>query len=155
MVGIGDVAATATVLSQARGFLKALQDGKLSSAHEALVAQAMEVVSDATERLFTIQTALLELQQENAALQSQLETAANWSNRIAAYELVQAEGGAIVYRSKSGLKHYACPRCVEADRQLQVLQTLGTLSGDYQCPGCDQTYSVDKPERSDIYSGFR
>jgi len=56
MVDIAAISGLATVLTTARRLLRDLKEKNLSSQHAALVDQAMEVVTDANERLFAIQS---------------------------------------------------------------------------------------------------
>jgi hypothetical protein len=100
MVDVATFAAAAKVLGQARGFLRELQQGRLSDQHQLLVQQALDVVSDASDRLYQIQTEQIALLQQNAELSKSLAEIADWNSRIAQYDLVKAPGGGIVYRSK-------------------------------------------------------
>jgi predicted RNA-binding Zn-ribbon protein involved in translation (DUF1610 family) len=146
MVTGTEIGAAATVLNQARGLLKQLQQSKLSSQHEALVREAMDVVSDATERLLGIHSGLLELQQENAALKAMIEKARSWETRLAQYPLVKAPGGGLILQSKQPIDHFACPTCAETDKEIHVLQPGSDWGGDYHCRKCDASYSVAVPK---------
>lgn len=145
MVAVTEVSAAATVLGHASKFLSKLQQSKLATEHRTLVDQAMEVVADATQRLFSIQTKLLELQQENAALKQQLAAAEDWEKRLATYELVHTAGDNFVLKSLFKPEHFACLRCAEANKQLHVLQPNNTYAGGHGCPECETTYEVNSP----------
>jgi predicted RNA-binding Zn-ribbon protein involved in translation (DUF1610 family) len=60
------------------------------------------------------------------------------------YELVETEGGAVVYKSKTGPDHFACPSCF--NNEIQILQDRRVVSGIFDCPGCKASFPV-KPAK--------
>lgn len=48
------------------------------------------------------------------------------------YELVETEGGAVVYKSKTNPIHFACPSCF--NKEIHILQDRRVVSGVYDCP---------------------
>lgn len=56
------------------------------------------------------------------------------------YELIETEGGAVVYKSKSGTAHFACPSCF--NNEIHILQDRRVVSGDFDCPGCKTAFPV-------------
>lgn len=145
MVGVAEVAAAATVLTQARGFLCELQQGQLSERHQGLVTQALDFVGDAQDRLSHVQARIIELQDENRALNDKLRAVENWQARREQYEFVKAAAGGIVLQSSTAadFDHYACPTCAETKEQIHPLQPAGKYSGNLQCPGCEKYYSIE------------
>jgi predicted RNA-binding Zn-ribbon protein involved in translation (DUF1610 family) len=71
------------------------------------------------------------------------------------YELVETEGRAVVYKSKTEPIHYACPSCF--NKEIHILQDRRVVSGIFDCPSCKSTYPVKpaQPSRRRVLSrGF-
>ena len=73
-----DLAALGTLLSQAVGAIRKLRESKLSDENSAALSDLTDIVSDASGRLFSLQTALVTLQQENVELASQIASMKRW-----------------------------------------------------------------------------
>jgi ribosomal protein L34E len=135
------VAAVGSVVTQARGLLKSLRQGNLSDEHKSQVAEALDLISDVGDRLLSIQTSLLAMQQENATLRASIAEAQHWQSRRNEYSLFRTPEGATVLVSNAPIRHYACPACAEAKKELQVLQQMkGNRVGT--CPACKASYWV-------------
>jgi hypothetical protein len=146
VVTIADISGLASVLTAARKLLHQLQQGKLSSEHQPLVADALDVVADASNRLFKIQTDLIELQQENTDLRKKCADNESWSARRAAYELFQTSAGGLVLRYTGLPEHFACPRCAESAKELHVLQPPpNKYAGSTECRACGAFFEIEIP----------
>ncbi len=144
-MGVPEVSAAATALTDARGLLVKLQQSTLAEEHRSLVHRVMEVVSDAILRLFAVDSALFGLQEENTILQSKLDAAEDLERRIGQYEIHQTAAGATVYRYRYLPQYYACPRCTESSQQIHILQPMEDhRRGDYRCPGCSESYPFEQ-----------
>ena len=60
------------------------------------------------------------------------------------YELVETEGGAVVYKSITEPTHFACPSCF--NNEIHILQDRRVMSGVFDCPSCKAVYPV-KPAK--------
>jgi predicted RNA-binding Zn-ribbon protein involved in translation (DUF1610 family) len=56
------------------------------------------------------------------------------------YELVETEGSAIVYKSKTEPTHFACPSCFK--NEIHILQDRRVMTGVFDCPNCKTVYPV-------------
>ena len=147
MVGISEAAATATVLGTARKLLRELQQSSLAKKHQRTVNELLEIVADGQERLAELQAKVIDLQQANHDLRTQLDQVEDWQTRLSQYERFEAPAGAQVLHSLDG-SHYACPRCAEADKQIHPLQGPGSkYSGLFTCPGCNKHYRINHAEK--------
>ncbi len=129
-------------LSVLRTTIGALARLKLDAATLSQVTDAIEKLCEVQGGLLAAQAELFQLQHENQRLQRELQEAQDWKQRLSKYQLVQATGGAFVYRSKGPPEHDACPVCVEK-QQLHILQTNGNSSGIYHCSSCRAEFNVD------------
>lgn len=143
MVGLAEVTGTAKVLIEGRKCLRELSQSNLSEKHQALVNQTLEIVTDAQERLSVLQGAIIEMQQENESLRAQLRSVEDWQSRLAKFECLHTQAGGVVWREVgSNPPIYACPRCVESDAELHVLQPLA--NGYFGCSKCEKSYAVNQ-----------
>lgn len=67
-----------------------------------------------------------------------------WKAKFANYQLTRTSGGAVVFQSQQGLKHFICPKCAEG-KEIQILQDTRAYSGSYFCPKCKTMYPIDAP----------
>lgn len=135
-----------TVVTQARTLLKGLRQSVLSDDHKHQVEDALDLVTDVSDRLLAIQTFLLELQQENARLRAQIDNVTRWDERLAAYKLTKMPGGATVLASDVPIRHYACVACAESKKELQTLQQNEHYT-TADCPACKAKYFMDASGR--------
>ena len=105
------------------------------------INDAVKKVGEAQDTLFNLREELFKLQEENNLLRKQISDQSLWAERINKYELFQTNGGAIVYKAKSGVEHFACPNCFEK-KEIQILQDRRVMSGDFDCPGCGKSFPV-------------
>ena len=85
--------------------------------------------------------AIINLPQESySGISQETESVLDKSN----YELVETEGGAVVYKSKSGTAHFACPNCFQ--KEIKILQDRRVISGVFDCPNCKASFPV-KPAK--------
>jgi transposase-like protein len=64
------------------------------------------------------------------------------------YELLELEGGAVVYAFTGFPKHYACPHCL-AKHVMHALQYRRIGSGYFECPGCKTSFPVKQSTKTD------
>jgi transposase-like protein len=64
------------------------------------------------------------------------------------YELLELEGGAVVYAFTGFPKHYACPHCF-AKHVKHALQYRRIGSGYFECPGCKTSFPVKQSTKAD------
>ncbi|MEQ9562884.1 MAG: hypothetical protein RLN69_10210, partial [Woeseiaceae bacterium] len=126
--------------------LRGLRDRGLSREHQQQVNDAMDLMSDAQDRLQALQAELIETRERNHQLQRQIDDEITWQKRRALYFMVATPGGAHVFREGADGNLYVCPACIE-NRQIMLLQNLGLVSGDWHCPGCKQNYPIDERQR--------
>ncbi len=86
----------------------------------------------------------LKLRQENHELLEKLAAEDAAKTKAREYELTKTWGGAYVFESKVGPKHYACPNCFE-ERRISILQRVNAFSGRQRCPNCKNEFPVDQP----------
>lgn len=101
------------------------------------------------EEVMNLREAVLNAREENLALrQSKHELTERIAElerkdaQLRNYELVQAVGGAMVYRSAQGLEHYACPKCME-ERRVSILQDHNPYNGHFRCPHCQNEFAIN------------
>ena len=102
MVGISEAAAAATVFTQARRLLRELQQSNLAAKHQPIVNELLNIVADGQERLAELQAKVIDLQQTNQDLRTQLDQFDDWQARLSQYERFEAPAGAQVLRSPYG-----------------------------------------------------
>jgi len=136
-------------LGSALGSLKAgieLAKGALDAKVEAEVRRKVldmvQALADAQTQLLDAKMQMSEIFDENQKLKREREEREEWMQRVRRYELIQAPGGAMVYRFKEQPSHYVCPACYE-DRKLHILQDGKGLSGTWKCSGCSKYFQVD------------
>lgn len=110
------------------------------------ILDSLRQVGEAQDQLFQFREELYRLQTENRELKESILNVEDWKSRKMAYDLVETEGGAVVYQSKGTPKHYACPSCIER-KEIQILQDRRVLSGDFDCPGCGKHFPVKPMEQ--------
>ena len=105
--------------------------------------------SETQAKLNDIVTSSLEFQQalfvgreENEQLRNDLAERDSWDELAAKYELVNAPGGAVVYKYLESPEHYACPTCYQ-NQTVGHLQSLRSVAGNFECPSCKATYPID------------
>ena len=114
------------------------------------ITQAQAQVSHLLGAPLETQGDLFKLQNENQNLRRQIETQEDWEKRKADYQLEQTAGGATVCASASDSpKHYTCPRCM-VKREIQILQDLRGVSGEFECPGCKTRYPINPSKPMDV-----
>ena len=57
------------------------------------------------------------------------------------YELLEIEGGAVIYAFTGFPKHYICPQCFAKDI-MHALQYRRIGAGYFECPGCKTSFPV-------------
>jgi hypothetical protein len=115
--------------------------------------EAAAKVGEVQDKLIELREDNLRLIEENRHLKAQLQAADAWNARSAAYQHVEAPGGAHVLRFEGPQPHYACPNCFE-QKEIRVLQPTGHVDGSRACPRCKVTYLVDKVDIKDLMGQF-
>jgi hypothetical protein len=138
--------ATYNGLAFAKDALTTVLGMKMDARAREKVLAAEASLGEAQDILFNLRAEVSELQQQNTNLRRQLAKREIWIACLAAYDIVKTPGGAIVYASKSSLKHYACPTCIESKREIQVLQDNSDETGEFTCPSCTSAFRVRAPE---------
>ena len=64
------------------------------------------------------------------------------------YELLELEGGAVVYAFTGFPKHYVCPHCF-VKHVMHALQYRRIGSGYFECPGCKASLPVKPSTRTE------
>ena len=129
-------------LKTSKQILGAIFDAKVDAEAQPKVIAALEQLGNAQDALFALREELFKLQTENDALRRQLSEAQSWVVRSSQYNLVQTDGGAVVYKFNADPKHFACPSCFNK-QQLQILQDNRTISGEFRCTGCNSEFPVN------------
>jgi predicted RNA-binding Zn-ribbon protein involved in translation (DUF1610 family) len=133
-----DISTITTALSSlkiAKDAFTFLLDTKIEADARSKVIEALQGLDEAQDQLFQLRGELFRLQTENKELKDALFEKNEWKQKILNYELVETSGGAVVYKSKAGTQHYACPSCIERN-EIHILQDRRVMSGDFDCPGC-------------------
>jgi len=142
-----DIATISTVwtsFKMAKDAGKALLNLKIDTEVRLKVFEMLERFGETQDCLFQLREVLEKLQSENRELREQLAATADWNSRLEKYSLVKTRGGAIVYESQLGPKHYACPSCIE-NRSIHPLQDTHTYEGKFICPKCDTKFPIRPP----------
>lgn len=129
-------------LKVAKDIFAELSNLKIETRSLEKINEAVKRVGEAQDALFQLREELFRLQEENNNLKRAIGETEAWKSRVAGYDLVQTPGGAVVYKSKEGTDHYACPSCIEK-KEIQILQDRRTMSGDFECPGCGKAFPVN------------
>lgn len=77
----------------------------------------------------------------------QLQRQKEWAQIRENYFLINAPGGAMVYKSKGSPEHYICPACY-ANKQHGILQPARDSTGESYCPTCNARYPINPQESS-------
>jgi len=144
------ISALVNIVRKTRDALRALRQEKLSTEHRETVEDALDQLSDAQDRIVELQAGSIELREENDKLKRQIADSDDWKERLAKYLLATTEGGAMVLIWQGEDEHdchFACPACAEKDKQIQILQDLRAMSGNFRCPACGVKYPI-KPSQS-------
>jgi predicted RNA-binding Zn-ribbon protein involved in translation (DUF1610 family) len=105
-----------------------------------------ETIMDLRQAVLNVKDEMLQLREENHALKAAALAKAAWSDIAAKYTLVEAPGGAHVYRTEEAPAHFACPRCFEEHKRA-ILQDRRVASGTYDCPECKRNFNVGAPKQ--------
>jgi predicted RNA-binding Zn-ribbon protein involved in translation (DUF1610 family) len=141
---IATIGAAVNGLKVAKDAFTWLLESKIEAETRTKVLEALKAVGDAQDNLFKLREELFVLQAENRELKADLAEKEEWKELLAKYTLVETAGGAHVYRTEEGAPHFACPSCINK-KQIQILQDLKVMSGNFVCPGCDKKFRI-KPE---------
>src|SRR5882672_6926269 len=68
------------------------------------------------------------------------------------YELLEIEGGAVIYAFTGFPKHYVCPHCFAKDI-LHALQYRRIGPGYFECPGCKTSLPGEATNRKNVLIG--
>ena len=128
-------------LKVAKNTIKTLSSLKIETDTIGKINEAVKQVGDAQDTLFQLREELFKLQEENKKLKDEISESEEWVSKKSKYELVETDGGAVVYKSLEGTPHFACPSCMER-RQIQILQDRRVVSGIFDCPGCSKSFPV-------------
>jgi len=142
---IGSIKLAYDGLKSAKDIFSAFDDLKNEAESIAKVNEAVKQVGLAQDTLFELREELFRLQNENQKLREVSLERENWDKQFSNYELVTTEGGAVVYKSRTGVEHFICPSCV-TKRQIHPLQDNQNVSGRFSCPSCSITFPVIKKE---------
>lgn len=139
-----DIATVSTAysgLKYAKEVLTALLNAKVEAATLLRINEVVQKMGDAQDALFSLREELARYQDENETLKSELRARDEWKERTKRYFLVQAHGGAVVYRSNFQPEHFACPICFEK-RTVSILQDRRVVAGIFDCLACKAEYHV-------------
>jgi hypothetical protein len=125
--------------------LKTVLETKSQIAADQRVLDALTKLGSALDAIYDLRDELFRLQDENRALKDAQREHDDWSRKAAAYVLVEAPGGAVVWKSEGPPPHYACPRCFEDRKAYQLQNRQIVTTGEYGCPGCGKSFRVDAP----------
>lgn len=125
----------------AKDALTTLVKGKVEIESQGQVYAALEQLGKAQDSLFALREELLALQNENSKLRATINEQNDWAEKKRGYELTETAGGAVVLRDAGPPEHYACPSCVNK-REIQILQDLHNMSGQFMCPGCKVPFPI-------------
>ena len=128
-------------LKVAKNTIKTLSNLKIETDTISKINEAVKQVGEAQDALFQLREELFKLQEENKRLKDEIGENNDWVLKKGKYELVETDGGAVVYKSLEGTPHFACPSCIEK-KQIQILQDRRVVGGIYDCPGCSKTFRV-------------
>ncbi len=117
-------------------------NSKIETETRTKVTEALRVLGEAQDQLFKLREELFRLQTENKELKDTLSDQKEWKVKLTNYDLTKTPGGAVVYKSKQGTEHYACPSCIER-KELQILQDRRVVAGSFDCPGCGKTFPIN------------
>jgi hypothetical protein len=140
-----DIAGALTGLTFIRESFTALLRGKIEAESQARVLDALERVGNVQDALFGLREDLARLQTENESLRARLGALDEWRSVATKYQLVQTAGGGFVYASSGPPPHFACPKCFNEAKQIQVLQPAGEWAS---CPACRMAFEVSRSTRS-------
>jgi hypothetical protein len=121
---------------------KGALDAKVEAEVRRKVLDTTQALADALSQIVDAKVQMSQIFDENQELKRKLAEREEWTQRVAQYELVEAVGGALVYRFKGQPPHYVCPACYE-ERKLHILQDTKGFSGSCQCSGCGKHFRVN------------
>ncbi|WP_426170399.1 hypothetical protein [Pseudoduganella sp. R-34] len=133
-------------LKFAKDSLTTLVQGKVEIESQAKIIEALEKLGPVQDALFEMRQDIFDLQTENQRLKSALEQSKKWDDKLANYELVMTDGGAVAHRFKGSPLHYLCPSCINK-KQPEILQDNRNLSGKFRCTACNAEYPIN-PRKS-------
>jgi hypothetical protein len=132
-------------LKAAKEILGALFDARVDAEARPKILEAQTKLGEIQDALFLLRERLAELQAERDELKQTLNEAESWDRRAGNYELIETQGGAIVYRFRGAPQHFACPSCFHR-REVQILQDTRRLAGIYLCTGCKSEFPIRQRE---------
>lgn len=138
------VAAAYEGLRFAKDALKLALDYKTENESRVQINAALEKLGSAQDSLFQVREELFRLRADNEGLRQALKAREDWDARSARYELVETDGGAIVYAHRGTPRYFAGPACFTKPA-IQILQDRHVASGTFECPGCKALYPVKLP----------
>lgn len=97
-------------------------------------------------KIIELEGEIIELTREKRDLEKKLDDIETWEAQLKKYQLEETSGGAVVYGFNGSPKHYACPSCVNK-KELQILQDLRVMTGDFSCPGCGKEFPIKPYEK--------
>lgn len=137
------LSASYTALRFVRDSMSVALGAKIDEGARVKISEALERLTSVQDCLFEAQQRMFQLQAENTQLKSALADAQSWSDRAGAYSLDVSPGGAVVYRYSGVPEHFACPICLEK-KTIAILQDRKVISGTWDCPSCKAEYAVSE-----------
>jgi ribosomal protein L37AE/L43A len=128
---------------QVKEFVSELTKSKSEHTNQLLLNNAAQSVGEVLEALYSVQTELFQLVDENRSLNDSLRTYTDWEAIAVDYKLVETSGSAMVYQY-AGMdqpNHYLCPTCFE-NRNKHILQDRRLISGGWDCKSCGSIFFV-------------
>jgi len=111
-----------------------------------MTMELQEKIVELRSAILDVKDELITLRQENQALKAEATEKACWADVTKKYVLIEAPGGAMVYRTEESPAHYACPVCFEGQKR-RILQDNKVLAGCFSCPECETVFNVAKPRQ--------
>lgn len=141
---ISTIIAAISGLKSAKEIITALKDLHIENDTLVKINEAVKQVNDAYEKLFELRDELSNLKNENDNLKKHLGEIESFKNKMADYDLIKTNGGAIVYKYQKAPLYYLCPKCID-NKEIQFLQDdTSEYSGWSECPNCNRRYSIEK-----------
>lgn len=137
------ISAAYTGLKFAKDVFSAVQEMKVETATLEKINAATKCVGEAQDTIFEMREMLIKLQDANLKLKAEIAALDQWNSRLSSFELTKTEGGAVVYKTISGLDYFVCPSCIE-NRQIHPLQDMHVMSGEFRCPSCKANFPIQK-----------
>ena len=111
-------------------------------AKKGITLELQERITDLREAVINAKDDAINLRDEIQALKAKVRAQEDWDSRMAAYTLIEAAAGAMVYKSQGPPEHFACPACIER-RSIHILQPQNNWNGLCVCPSCTTGYRVN------------